>query len=121
MMHEPTLEDHEAAKAKLAAVQEQWESYSGNNPDKYRSEMRQAREALAAIEVNLKRRGLLLSTENERLYAVLDNAFPNAQSGEIVIFEGVHYRRRFYPATRSNSGKSIRSWVKTWERCARNT
>lgn len=109
------LEEHEAAKVRLAAVQERWANYSGNNPDKYRSELREAQEHLAAIEAELKRLGLLPMTDAERLGAALDRAFPNARSKEIVTFEGARYQRRFYPATRSNSGKSVRSWDATWK------
>ncbi len=115
-MIEPTLEDFEAAKARLAAVQKRWAEYNGNNPDKHGSELREAREALAAIETDLKRRELLPMTEIERLHAALDLAFPDARSREVVIYEGTRYCRRFYPATRSNSGKSVRTWDATWER-----
>lgn len=116
MTDENALDEYEAAKARLAAIQQAWENYSGNNPDKHRSELREAREAFAVVEADLKRRGILPLTELERLHAELDRTFPNAKSREVVTFEGVQYRRRFYPATRSNSGKTVRSWDKTWER-----
>ena len=116
MAQEPTPEDYEAAKARLTAVEERWANYSGNNPDKYRSELRSAREDINAIKADLKRRGLLPLTEAERLHAALDRAFPTARSKEVVTFEGVRYRRRFFPATLSNSRKSVRTWEVTWER-----
>lgn len=116
MIHEPTLEDLEAAKARMEAAEKRWESYDGNNPDKYQGERRAAREALTSIEKDLKRLGLLAPTEAEQANAVLDRAFPDAKSKEVVTFEGYRYRRRFIPATRSNSGKSVRTWEKTWER-----
>ena len=109
------IEEHEAAKVRLAALQERWANYSGNNPDKYRSELREAQEHLAAIEAELKRLGFLSMTDAERLDTALDRAFPNALSKQIVTFEGARYQRRFYPATRSNSGKSVRSWDATWK------
>ena len=115
-MDEPSLDDLGAARLRLKAVQERLERYDGNNPDKYQGDLRSAREALAAVEESLKRRGILPRTEAERLAAVLDQAFPNARSNEVVVFEGIRYRRRFYPATRSNSGKSVRTWDATWER-----
>ena len=116
MVVKRTLEEHKAAKATLQAVQERWENYTGINPDKYRSELREARECLATIEAELKHHGLLPQTDAEHLHAALDRAFPDARTKEIVTFEGVRYQRRFYPATRSNSGKTVRSWERTWER-----
>jgi hypothetical protein len=118
MMREATVQDYEAAKARLAAVVERWANYNGNNPDKYRSELQAAREALATIEADLKRLGLVPLTETERLHAALDRTFPNAESKEIVTFEGIRYRRRFLPATYSKSSKSVRTWNATWERLA---
>lgn len=118
MTHERTLEDHAAAKARLAAAEDRWANYDGNNPGKHRSDLRGARKALAAVEAELKRRGLLPLTETERLHAALDRAFPNAKSKEVVVFEGASYMRRFFPATQSNSGKSVRTWEATWERLA---
>ena len=116
MAVELTLEEYKAAKARLEAVQERWENYTGNNPENYRIELREARERLAAIEAELKHRELLPQTNTERLHAALDRAFPDARSREVITFEGVRYQRRFYPATRSNSGKTVRSWERTWER-----
>ena len=113
MASQSMLDEYEAAKVRLAAVQARWANYSGNNPDKYRSELREAQEHLAATEAELKRLELLPITDAERLGAALDRAFPNARSKEIVTFEGARYQRRFYPATRSNSGKSVRSWNTT--------
>lgn len=109
------LDQYEDAKAKLAAIQTRWANYDGNNPEKFRSALREAREQLAAVELELKKGGHIEMTEAERLPAALDKAFPNARSKEIVTFEGTRFQRRFYPATRSNSGKSVRTWDKGWE------
>ena len=116
MASEPTLEDYGAAKLELATVEERWANYSGNNPDKYQSELRNAREVLASVEADLKRRGLLPLTETERLHAELNRTFPNARSKEVVVLEGVRYQRCFRPATLSNSRKNVRTWEATWKR-----
>jgi hypothetical protein len=113
---ETTLEEYERAKAELAASQHRWANDSSNNPDKYASEFRAAKEKVARLERELKRRGLLPLSETEQLYLALDRAFPNARSKEVVVYEGVRYRRRFFPATRTNSGENVRTWETSWER-----
>lgn len=111
-----TLEDLEAARAELAAWEKRWEDYSGNNPDKYRSDIRSAQAKVSAIEAELKASGVLVpKTPEEQLHADLDAMFPNAKSREVVEFEGKRYRRRFIPMQRSNSGKTVKEWGKTWE------
>lgn len=54
-----TLEDLQAARADLERWQGRWENYSGNNPDKYRADIKLARAKVELIEADLKVRGLL--------------------------------------------------------------
>lgn len=114
-MTDYTVADYEQAKTHLASVQERVAEYTGNNPDKHRGDLRIAQERLCLVMSNLKSRGLLPLTDTERRNQELDRAFPNAASKLIVVFGGNQYRRRYFPATRSNSGKTVRSWIATWE------
>lgn len=110
-----SMADYESAKQDLAALVRRWENYSGNNPDKYDSDLKQARMRVATIEAELKERGLIPRSDREVLESKLDRAFPDAQSKEIVEFEGRRYRRRFYPSERSRSRKTVKAWRATWE------
>ncbi len=113
-----SLQDCENAKAELRAVQTHWENYSGNNPDKYRGDLKAARSKLRAIESNLKERGELPLTEHERLERELNRAFPKARNKDIVEYRGKKYRLRYYPVERSRSRKSVTEWGKSWEEFA---
>jgi len=66
------------------------------------------------IEEDLKRRGIIPYTDHELAEASLDAAFPNAQSKEIVTYNGRRYLRRFYPVEKSKTGKTVRKWGKEW-------
>ncbi len=114
-MTERTLGDYAAAKAKLDALNERWDNYTGNNPGKYRADIEEAKAQLQSIEAELKAVGLLARTATEEIDAILDAAFPNAKSREVVEWQGKKYIRRFTPAAKSLSGKSVKGWVKYWE------
>ena len=105
----------EAAKEELASWQARWESYSGNNPDKYQSDLRMAREKVRLIEASLKRAGQIPLTQQEELERALDNEFPDARSKQIVSFRGKKYQRKFWPLEKSRSGKSVTVWDKGWQ------
>lgn len=112
-----TLATLAIAREALSALMEADANYSGNNPDKYRSRLRHASREVELIEAELRARGLLgvpEPTELEVLHARIDAAFPNAQSREVVSFEGQRYRRQFYPVAKSNSGKTVKEWGRTW-------
>jgi hypothetical protein len=110
-----TLEDYDAANAKLDALNKKWENYTGNNPNKYRADIEESKAQKHLIEVELKATGLLVRTAIEERDALLDAAFPNAQSREIVEWQGKKYMRRFAPAGKSLSGKTVKAWVKSWK------
>jgi hypothetical protein len=110
-----TLETYLAAKADLKAVEEQWNSYNGNNPDKFKSQLSDAITKVLDIETELKNSGVLERSPEEELTHQLDKAFPNAQSKEVVFWNGQKYVRRFAPAVTSRSGKTVRQWDKWWE------
>lgn len=110
-----TLEDYENAKAELASWNERWENYSGNNPDKYQADIKAAERKVRDIERYLKDIGVLELTEKEKLEKDLDQAFPGAQSKEVVEYNGKKYRRRYWPIEKSRSRKTVTEWGKSWE------
>lgn len=79
-----TIEDHAAAKARLESLNQRWENYDGNNPNKYTADIAAARADLHLIEEGLKQTGLLPRTEIEERDLQLDKAFPNTQSKQAV-------------------------------------
>lgn len=110
-----TLADLEKARAALDAVNERFASYSGNNPDKYQSQIKAAERDVRAIKAALKMDGTLPLTDQEKLERELDAAFPKAQSKEVVQYKGKKYQRWFYPAEKSNSGRTVHGWDKGWK------
>ena len=112
-MPAPTLDDLEAAKTALEAAIARQDAYDGNNPNKYATPVREAREAVAALTRTLKAADVLPRTDHERLEARLDVAFPDAGHKDRIAFEGAHYERWFSPATRSLSGQPM-TWNKGW-------
>lgn len=110
-----TLQDYENAKARLESLSAKWENYAGNNPDKYRADIADARVKLHEIEIALKSSGLLPRTAEEERNHQLDLAFPNARSKEVVTWKCKTYMRRFTPVATSLSGKSVNAWSKSWE------
>ncbi len=111
-----TIEDLNKANAELDEVAERWSAaYSSSRPNPLDAEAKAATEKVRQIEEDLKRRGILPYTEHELLEETLDEAYPNAQSREVVLYNGKRYRRRFYPLEKSKSGKSVRQWKKAWE------
>lgn len=110
-----TLEDYDRARAELARWNEAWDSYTGNNPEKYRGDVMAALRKVREIEASLKNAGLLELTEQERLDLELSRTFPNAQSKEVVAYEVKQYRLRFYPLEKSRSGKTVTEWGRRWE------
>jgi len=113
-----TLEGLENARAELKRLEDAWDNYSGNNPDKYQSQIKSARTMVRVIESTLKANGTLPLTEQEQFEGELDAAFPNAQSKEIVEHNGKRYQRWFLPAEKSNSGKTVKAWDRGWREVA---
>lgn len=111
-----TLDDYAAAKADLDQWNDRFANDRSNNPNKHRSNINAARAKLSAIEAWLKESGLLARTPEEERDAELDKAFPNARSKEVVEWRGEKFRRRFLPDAKSNSGKTVKSWIKLWEK-----
>jgi hypothetical protein len=111
-----TLDDLEEAKRNVTACQNRIDNHRANNPDYGRADLRNAQTKLNIILADLKARGILALTEQDELEAKLDEQFPNARSKEIVEYEGKRYQRRFLPAHKSRSGKTVMEWSRWWQR-----
>ena len=109
-----THKDLEAARDELRDWKKRWENYSGNNPNKYQSELRSAREKVRRIESYLKCIGEIPLTPQEELERILDREFPDASSNQVVSFEGKKYQRKFWPLEKNRPGKSVTSWGQGW-------
>ncbi|WP_422376667.1 hypothetical protein [Roseibium sp.] len=110
-----SLDDLAEARAELEKWRGAFERYDGNNPGKYQTDIKNAREKVDRITASLKASGVLERTEHEKLEARIDAVFPNARSKEVVSFEGRQYMRKFWPEEKSRSGKTVTRWGKGWE------
>lgn len=108
------LEDYEKAKAEARKWTDAFDRYSGNNPDKYQSDIKIARVKLKEIEQDLKSRGLLVMNDKEKLEAELDKEFPEAKSRQVVEYKGRSYQRKYFPLEKSRSRKTVTDWGKPW-------
>lgn len=111
-----TLDQYEAAKERLKSVQTASENYDGNNPDKFRTKVTDARIELKLIADDLKAQGSRPppSTDQEILSARISRQFPKARSKDEVEFEGKRYWLRFTPFAKSLSGKTVSHWTQEW-------
>ncbi|MFW3175368.1 hypothetical protein EX530_11925 [Xanthomonas phaseoli] len=113
-----TIDDHKQALQALALLEARWEKYDGNNANKYRADIEAAKAKVAEITESLKSFGLLPRSPEEERNALLDSAFPDARSKEIVSFQGKRFMKRFTPAAKSLSGKTVYAWNSFWEEVA---
>lgn len=109
-----TLEDYENARTELARWNERGDNYMANNPNKYQADIRDAVRKVREIKQYLKDEGILERTESEKLEKELDRIFPNAQTKEVVEYNGKKYQRRYWPFEKSRSGKTVKEWSKSW-------
>ena len=109
-----TLADLEKAKAELASWEEKWDRYSGNNPNKFQSNIKSARSKVRIITESLKSDGKIERSDKEKLEQALNQAYPNARSKQEVEFEGERYQLKFYPLEKSRSGKTVTNWGREW-------
>jgi hypothetical protein len=114
-----TLDDLKQAEETLVYLEERGDSYRGNNPNTGRG-IETARLEVSLIKDHLRAAGILPPvpprppTEKELLEKELDEAFPNAQSKQIVTHKGQKYQRRFWPFDKSRSGKTVHVWTRSW-------
>lgn len=110
-----TMADLEAARADLTRWIDAFANDSSNNPNKFRSQIKAARMRVRTIEAALKIDGTLPLTEQERVENELDKLHPDAHSKMVADYNGKKYRRWYYPAEKSNSGKTVQVWDRGWE------
>lgn len=109
-----TLEDFEKAKVELRSWVDRFDRYSGNNPNKYQSDIKAARRHVRVVEETLKATGLVQLSDTDFIEKKFDVAFPNAAGKQLVEFKGRRFQRRFWPIEKSRSRKSVREWGKGW-------
>ena len=109
-----SIADLEAARAELVAIQAKFDRYTGNNPDKYQTELRDAAARIRTLESDLKASGQIQLSPQEMLDAELDRLYPKARSKDIVEHEGQRYQLRFFPLSKSRTGKTVNEWGHTW-------
>ena len=114
MSYPATLDGLARAQTELENWQNQWRDYMGNNPNAFRTLIRGAAAEVRRITGELKRTGLLELTESEKLTAELDGQFPHAKSKDVASWNGKKYQLRFYPLSKSRSGKTVFEWEKSW-------
>lgn len=109
-----SIKDYEKAQSELERLERCWENYSGNNPNKYRARIKLARSTVSSISEYLKEQGQIPYSEKEILQNKLCKKFPEAQSKDVVEFEGQRYKLVFYPKEKSRSG-NVLAWGKEWK------
>jgi hypothetical protein len=110
-----TIHDYEKAVADLKRWSDAWDNYSGNNPEKFQSDIKAARVKVRLVGRYLKDAGVLPLSEREVLEHELDKAFPNARGNEVVEYNERRYKRQFFPLEKSRSRKTVTEWRKSWE------
>ncbi len=115
-----TFDDLENARATLQVSEDRFDRYSGNNPNKYQSDIKTARRNVRVIEDALKAQGVLPLTERENLEKELDAAYPDAKSKQIVEYNGRRFQRQFWPVEKSRSGKTVTDWGSGWTEISGN-
>ena len=115
MQNKYTIQDLESARSALADWRHSQCEEKANNPNKYEGNIRFYQDEVERIERALKVSGLIPMSDHEKLESELDRLFPRARSREIVEFEDQKYQRRFFPARRSRSRKTVVKWHKWWE------
>ncbi|WP_455871657.1 hypothetical protein [Serratia proteamaculans] len=109
-----TIDDYKAAQDELARITARWDNYSGNNPNKYHSQLTAARSKVRIIENALKFYEVISLTDDESLEKKLNMQFPNAISNQVVEFEGRKYIKKFFPLEKSRNGR-VKVWGSSWE------
>ena len=109
-----TLEDLEKARVELRFWEEKFANARGNNPNKFRSQIKDAGRNVRRIKEALKAAGIIEKTDKEKITAELDTLYPNAKTKKIVTYEGERYQIRYFPLDKSRSGKTVHEWGHEW-------
>jgi hypothetical protein len=110
-----SVADLEGTERELADLLEKESRYSGNNPNNYVPSIRLLMRRRDTIAELLKGRGEVPENEEEAVNRRLVEAFPNAQSKQVVTFESARHRKRFRPPETSRSGRAVTQWEHWWE------
>jgi hypothetical protein len=114
--HKYSVKEFEEHKIELDRIAELWnDNYSAKGKNPYSAQAKKASEKLRNMETYLKRNGLINYTEHELLEETLNQQYPKAQSKEIVMYDGVKYKKKFSPIELSKTGKSVKKWRSGWE------
>ncbi|KVL93083.1 hypothetical protein [Burkholderia stagnalis] len=108
-----TVDDLERARAALASAERRLDDYDGNNPNKHRTAVAEAREHAYTVERALKRARLISLTPHDELELALDEKYPSARSKTTAEYEGKRYIKTFHAGARSVSG-GVRFWIESW-------
>ena len=110
-----TIADYEEAKVKFEDAADLWSDADiHNKSNKYTARAKAASDRLREIEEYLKRQGIIPYTEHELVEEILNQKYPNAQSREVVEYDGRRYWKEFWPLERSKSGKTVKKWASGW-------
>ncbi|WP_068111143.1 hypothetical protein [Tropicimonas marinistellae] len=55
------------------------------------------------------------AAKHDQLNRLLDAEFPNAGSPRVATYKDERYRKRFSPATMSQTGRTVKKWLSWWE------
>jgi hypothetical protein len=103
-----TLDDLQTARERLAALELSDENYIGNNPDKFTTRIREARDRARSIEKELLESGALEPTELQAANMALDKQYPYAKRGTKGEHAGKVYEIHYWQEVTSLSGKSTK-------------
>lgn len=95
-------------------LSDQWDNYSGNNPNKGHADGHAAHMKVLKIEDELKRCGVTPYTEQEQLTRELNRLYPDAASRSIVEQEGRFFQIRYSPNGHSLSGRVKGGYSSSW-------
>lgn len=108
------LEDLEKAREELKFWEDKFANTRANNPNKFRSQIKDAGRRVRWIKESLKASGIIEKSDTEKITAELDTLYPNAKSKRIVTYKGEKYQIRYFPLDKSRSGKTVHEWGHEW-------
>lgn len=66
------------------------------------------------VTENLKKQGLVDTTEEEKISMELDSQYPDAKPKTIVQYKEKKYQIQYFPILKSRSGKTVHKWGHSW-------
>jgi hypothetical protein len=94
--HKYSVKEFDEYKIEIDSIAELCnDNYSAKGKNPYSTQAKMASEKLRDMEMYLKRNGLIPYTVHELLEETLKQQYPKAQIKEIVIRDGVKYKKKF--------------------------